>query len=367
MKHYAISEIDDKLTCLGRTYRQKDPDMLHFNWTCSGVEFVFCGTCLTALLAAYAAQEIDKDCMGNPCERSTWPWVAVFLDDDEVPYKRFELSKPEDHYLIFQSESEETHRIKMVKLTENLKTGAALCGMTAQGNFLKNDAPVRKKIEFIGDSITCGFGNETQDRNRAFFSDEENGWLSHAAIAARRLGMDWSMVCISGICLAPHEKLPLPYAMNELYEYTDRVLEDRLGKKEYQRWNFQANPVDYLVVNLGTNDTTAIMASQDPDATEEYFHKAYLAFLKMLRAFHGPDTKIICALGSMDYYLYHRLTRIVEEYQKTMCDENVWCFRYPRLSVFDPLGACGHPHVKTHEKMAQALVRFVNTLEGNAE
>ena len=68
----------------------------------------------------------------------------------------------------------------------------------------------------------------------------------------------------------------------------------------------------------------------------------------------------------MDYYLYHRLTKIVEEYKKSLCDEKVICFRYPRISVFDPLGACGHPHTVTHEKMADALVRFINALETNA-
>ncbi len=244
--------------------------------------------------------------------------------------------------------------------------GAALCGISAQGQFLKPVLSARKRIEFIGDSITCGFGNETKDRNRAFFSDEENGWLSHAAIAARRLGMDWSQVSISGICLTPWEALPLPYAMNELYEYTDRVLEDRLEKQEYQRWDFEKHRTDYVVVNLGTNDTTAIMAQRDYEAAEDQFHQAYLSFLQTLRALHGPDATIICALGSMDYYLYHRLTKIVEEYKKSLCDEKVICFRYPRISVFDPLGACGHPHTVTHEKMADALVRFINALGTNA-
>lgn len=362
MERHGIANVMKYMLPLGRTYYDTTAQRLHMNWTCSGVEFIFRGTCLTADFEAYAGHELDRDGMGNTHERPTWPWVAVFLDDGDEPYQRFELTNSRQTSLIFASETEETHRIRIVKLTENLKTGVSLCSFSSQGAFLEKQPSARKAIEFIGDSITCGFGNETQDRNRVFYAAEENGWYSHAAIAARQLDMDWSMVCVSGICLAPCRAIPLPYAMNELYEYTDRILHDRMGKAP-QRWDFSAHPADYVVVNLGTNDTTGIMAREDYEAAEEEFHKAYLDFLQTVRACRGKSTVIICAIGSMDYYLYHRLTQIVQEYCQTKGDQNVYCFRYPRISVMDPLGACGHPHVTTHKKMAQALVRFIEKLE----
>lgn len=361
VKSVKIKELEKELSSLGRTYRDTETEILYFNWTCSGLELIFRGTCLIASFHAQSGAEMERDAIsGNMEERSTWPWVSVFLDEEHIPCRRFEIAKPEETQLIFQSETEETHRIRIVKITENLKTGLGIDGFFMEGEILpREERPGRKKIEFIGDSITCGFGNETKDKNRLFYADEENGWLSHAAIAARRLHMDWSMVCVSGICLGKREALPMPYAMNDLYLYTDRILEDRLGKKEYQRWDFASNAPDYVVLNLGTNDATGIIGAADAEEEEKKFHREYYAFLKMLRECNGADTKMICALGSMDYYLYHHITEIVTQYRHDTGDDRITCFRYPKIDFMDPFGACAHPHVITHEKMAEALAEFI--------
>lgn len=363
MKKTEVRDIEERIRKLGRTYQDTETGILHFNWTCSGLELTFRGTCLIASLHAQSGVETERDMVsGNMEERATWPWISVFLDEEEAPCRRFEIARPEDTQLIFQSETEETHRIRIVKITENLKTGLGIDRFYMEGEILMQEKhPARQKIEFIGDSITCGFGNETKEKDRLFYSDEENGWLSHASIAARKLDMDWSMVCVSGICLGKREVIPMPYAMNELYPYTDRILEDRLGKKEYQRWDFGSNTPDYVVLNLGTNDATGIIGDVDPRREEEKFHREYYGFLKMLRQYNGAGTRIICALGSMDYYLYQHITEIVSQYRKDTGDDKITCFRYPKIDFMDPLGACAHPHVVTHEKMAAALTDYIKT------
>lgn len=365
VKKTAIKDIDHIIYRFGRTYQDTKTEILYFNWTCSGLELTFRGNCLIASLHAQPGIEVERDVVsGNMEERAIWPWVSVFLDDEEVPCRRFEISKPEDTQLIFQSEKEEIHRIRIVKITENLKTGLGIDCFFMEGEILQQERRSdKRKIEFIGDSITCGFGNETKEKDRLFYSDEENGWLSHAAIAARKLEMDWSMICVSGICLGKRKIIPLPYAMNELYPYTDRILEDRLGRKTYQAWDFASHAVDYIVLNLGTNDATGIIGGADSEQEEKKFHKEYYEFLKMLRQCNGADTRIICALGSMDYYLYHEITEIVTEYRNNTGDCKVTYFRYPKIDFMDPLGACAHPYVITHEKMAEALIQYIEGLE----
>lgn len=365
MKKTEIKDIENRIHRMGRTYKDTETGILHFNWTCSGLELTFRGTCLIASLHAQSGVETERDMIsGNMEERATWPWISVFLDDEEVPCRWFEISKPEDTQLIFQSETEETHRIRIVKITENLKTGLGIDHFFMEGEILPSEnCSGRRKIEFIGDSITCGFGNETKEKDRLFYSDEENGWLSHAAIAARKLNMDWNMICVSGICLGKREMIPLPYAMNDLYPYTDRILEDRLERKEYQVWDFASNTPDYVVLNLGTNDATGIIGDTDPEQEEKKFHTEYYEFLKMLRQYNGADTRIICALGSMDYYLYHHITEIVTEYRNNTGDDKVTYFRYPKIDFMDPLGACAHPYVITHEKMAESLIQYIKNLE----
>lgn len=361
MNKIAVREIENKLQKLGRTYEDKESGILYFNWTCSGIELIFRGTCLIASMHAQSGVETERDVVsGNMEERVTWPWVSIFLDENDIPDRRFEVSRPKDTHLIFQSEVEETHRIRIVKITENLKTGLGIDGFFAEGGFLPpENKSGRRRIEFIGDSITCGFGNETKEKDRLYYSDEENGWLSHAAIAARRLDMDWNMICVSGICLGRRDAIPMPYDMNELYPYTDRILEDRLGEETYQIWDFVGNASDYVVLNLGTNDANGITGALIPEKEEEKFRREYYDFLEMLRKRNGPAANIICALGSMDYYLYHPIEEIVAEYKMRTGDERISCFRYPRIDALDPVGACSHPYVLTHQKMADALVEYI--------
>ena len=213
---------------------------------------------------------------------------------------------------------------------------------------------------FIGDSITCGFGNSTEEKDRLFFAQDEDGWLSHGAIAARLLDLEPTIVSSSGIALTTYAGWPHPYAMDRLYDYADRMLEDKLGVETLTPWDFAAHPADYVVLNLGTNDVNA-MALEGPDGAAHHA-RTYEAFLRHLREVH-PQARLICALGSMDYYLYSDIERIVAAYRRDTGDRAVFCFRYPKMDIADPVGACGHPHVNTHRKMARALAGFIAGLD----
>ena len=361
MEKLSYPSVSPFLRAHGRTW--SDGELLHFNWTCSGFELLFEGRFLAADFVAACTQELE----GLPYDTNApthevWPCVAVFLDGETRPYRRFCCGAVRTTEVLFSAEKTEKHLIRVVKLTENLKSYLALAAFHTEGTLLPLSAPRRRSIEFIGDSITCGFGNETRERDRYFFAEDENGWLSHGAIAARELGMDWNMVSISGICLNPRESLPMAYAMSQIYCDTDRPGQERCGIP-VAPWNFQANPRDYVVLNLGTNDASAVSLSADPAKMEAEFGRDYVAFLKLLRRCNGARTHIICALGSMDYYLYADIAESVRAYREETGDRQVSLLKYMRIGLMDPLGACAHPHVETHKKMAAELVRHIRALE----
>lgn len=365
MKLELIKNQMPNLKLHGRTIFDEEKQALFFNWTCAGIEFNFCGTKLDAEFLADPGQEIE----GLPFDttaprRDTWPWVSVFFDGEEEPLISFELGCEKEIKTLFESKTQETHQIRIVKLTENSKSYVGINGFEMEGQILELDEKKSKKtIEFIGDSITCGFGNMVEDRDRLFFSEDENGWMSYASIAARTLDMDWNMVCMSGICSQLRTGMPMDYGMNDLYLYTDRIWQDRFRKdQELQKWDFASNAKDYVVINLGTNDATGIMLSEDQDGELEKFYQGYMDFVKTVRACNGPKTRIICALGSMDYYLYHDILEIVKEYQQQTGDQNISCLRFKKMAAFDPIGACGHPNVVTDKKMAAELVAELKRL-----
>lgn len=362
MQYQSIRALRDLIKPLGRTLPSPDGTLLYCNWTLSGVELRFRGRTLLADLGAMPGAEQDRNPItGALAERPTWPWCAVILDGAEEPARVFEVSSDRETCLLFHSDDEETHCIRLIKRTENGKGFLGIRGFWLDGALLPlpETAP-QKQIVFIGDSITCGFGNATEERDRLFFAQDEDGWMSHGAITARLLHMEPTILSSSGIALTTYKGWPHPYAMDRLYDYTDRMVEDRLGQAQPTPWDFAAHPADYVVLNLGTNDVNA-MALEGPEGVDHHA-RAYRNFLHHLRQLH-PQAQLICALGSMDYYLYSDIEKIVAAYCRDAGDGAVHCFRYPKMDIADPVGACGHPHVKTHEKMARAMAAFITGLE----
>lgn len=362
MRRYSVSDLSDRLITYGRTFVEPKEDILFFNWSCSTVEFLFSGTHLNVSFRAdcgYEFEGLPTD--PNSPKRPTWPWVAVFLDDMPMPIRKFEVASPNETWLLYQSRKPETHRIRLTKLTENSKTFLGIAAFTAEGEFLPLEKKPARRMEIVGDSITCGYGNLVKEPTRHFFSSDEDAWQSYGALAARQLGFEWSCVSISGITAVRHPGWPGDYAMEELYGYTDRVCQTKLGM-EPERWDFAKNHNDYVVVNLGTNDCFGILFSE-AEGELERFTDAYLAFLREIRAANGPETRIVCALGTMNYYLYHDIVRAVEKFRRETGDSRVWTLRLRPIHPLDGLGADGHPALETHKKMADELAAFLKTLD----
>lgn len=367
MNIHLMKDCAAKVQRLGRTF--EGPDMeIFMNWTCSGIRFAFTGTCLIAGLRAICGEEEDRSQLdGTIVKRKTWPYVAVFLDDNYEPIRYFEVNDTLQDYLLYSSEQEETHIITIRKMTENPKGKLGICNLQTDGMIDKAFDEIKKmKLEFIGDSITCGFGNMTNERDRVFYSAEENGWLSHPAIAAKKLDADFSMICYSGIPISKGIGLVnwLTPSMPELYPYTDRLMEEHCGiNKQFKNWNFEHDTPDVIILNLGTNDATVIDINMDMDMDIELgirkFEEDYYAFLQMIRDLNTNEPWIICALGSMDYFLYDNIQKVVQRYVDENHDKKIRCFKYSRIRLSDGYGACGHPGIATQTRMGNELADFI--------
>ena len=360
MRRYTVPELFERLSLHGRTFIDRRDDVLWFNWSCSTIEFDFRGTHLNVSLRAACGQESEGPPGPDTPTRPTWPWLAVFLDDGDTPVRRFEIASPDETWLIWQSAEVETHRIRLVKLTEDQKSFLGIAAFTTDGEILKTEHRASGTLEIVGDSITCGYGNLVKDPSRHFHSADEDGWMAYGAVAARRLGFDFNCVSISGITGVKHAGWMMPYAMEEIYAYTDRPGQEKLGI-EAEKWDFSAHPKDFVVLNLGTNDCYAIQFS--PDAGElSAFPDAYRAFLREVRRLNGPRTQIICALGSMNYYLWSDITEAVERYRRETGDGRVHLLRFRPMHPFDGIGADGHPSLDTHLKMGAELAAMIESL-----
>ena len=346
------AQLGSTLNTYGRTTMVDD--VLWFNWTASTVEFTFRGTNLSADFRAEYGEEVDGlPTDPNAPRRKTWPWVAVFIDDKPQPVRRFEVSSSEESWLLFSSVEFQTHRIRLTKLTENTKSFLGISFFSMEGEILPPPRSFKKRVEIVGDSITCGYGNLSLEPSRPFYSDEEDGYFAYGPRAARMLDLEYSIISVSGITAVTHPGWPGMYSMEELYRYTDRVFHEKL-KKAPTLWDFKAIPNDCVVLNLGTNDNYAILFHGDP-AEEAAFGVNYIRFVKEVRLLNGPDTQIVCALGPMNYYLWDVIQDAVRVYQKVTSDRKIHTLKMKPMHPMDGIGASGHPSMATHIKMSHEL------------
>lgn len=359
MKVIPAPELRAQIQTQGRCYFDAESGLLYFNWTGASLKFRFQGELLMADLPAIHGDEpVFGFPKSEPTMRPTWPMVGVIVDGDVQNARKYALTGPENRVLLYSGTDAKPHTIEVVKLTENYKTFAALRAVRLEGEILPAEAQNSPGLEVIGDSITCGFGNLADNRTEGFLSCHEDAMHTYGYLAAQSLGLGFSALSFSGISTARYGGEIVPYAMEELYPFTDRLVCDKLGHSSPEPWNFQANPNAAVVVNLGTNDAHAAITSGHSQP-ERLFAEGYLRFLKALRTHNGPKTKIVCTLGSMNYYFYDDILRLVEGYCRDTGDREVYCMKYRPMHYLDGFGACDHPSAKTHQKMADELASFL--------
>lgn len=236
-----------------------------------------------------------------------------------------------------------THEIELVKRTEAGIGTTTFTGFeTPDGNLLQA-APKQRRIEVIGDSITCGFGNEGSNQNDNFKPETENAYMSYASIAAREVNADVTIIAWSGRKMWPDFTIP------EIYDFI-------LPAKKAGLYGFSHGPMpDAVVINLATND----FGKDNPDETA--WTGAYESFIKRIWS-HYPKAQVYAAVGSMmsdDWPSGHHALSTVRGYLTRMIqrmnDPRLHFIEFDQQKMEDGIGAAWHPSVKTDRKMGDKL------------
>ena len=223
-----------------------------------------------------------------------------------------------------------------------------------------------RKIEFIGNSITCGYGNEGLKKEEGFDYATENHYYSYASIVARNLQAQHWVVARSGIGAYrnydgpktgnPESNMPVQY------EYTGYAWKPELRKEAtflQEKWDFSRYQPDVVCINLGTNDLST------PNYDLTLLKQGYQKLLKMVRQ-HNPKAKIVFLTGSMLYnqelqMAKQLLDEVTAEAQKAG-DKEVYRFDMNHIDGEAFLGNDWHPNVYQDEKMAGELTPYLRKL-----
>ncbi|HBF34762.1 TPA: GDSL family lipase [Candidatus Sumerlaeota bacterium] len=245
--------------------------------------------------------------------------------------------------------SEGEHVARVMKRTEAMVGMMQFTGfyVNAGGKLLKPQRLARK-IEVIGDSISCGYGNEGANEKEHFAAATENAWLTYGAITARELGAEYVCVAWSGKKMWPDKTIPA------IYDLT-------LPNDSQSTWNFASWQPDVVLINLATND---FGGQENPD--EIKWTGAYKEFLRHVRK-NYPNAVIYIASGTMmqdqwppDRKVLSTLKRYMQRIEDEMKAEGETKLHQIHFGVqnakIDGMGSDWHPSVKTQQKMARQWI-----------
>ncbi len=324
----------------GRTYTDSNGTVILSN-TCSAVEFAFCGT--------LAEVTLTSNCSGSNAR------VGIFVNGERAVDTM--LTEKTTTLKVFESDTPKNCIISIVKLSEQSHSYAGVKNIHAVTEYGIIPTPERElKIEFIGDSITCGYGVDAPNESYDFSTATEDGSKTYAALTVKALGADISVVAWSGIgaysCYTSGDELSQWKLIENVYGNTDTMHTN--GKWDFSRWQ-----PDIVVINIGTNDNSWTKGIAE---REDIFGSAYYDLICCVRE-ANPEAYIICSLGVMGNQLMPEIREQVEAYSASTGDSRIAAFEFANQNGYtDGYGADYHPSAKTHQKMADKLVQFIEEI-----
>ena len=292
--------------------------------------------------------------------KSSQARFAVYVDGRRVIDRM--VSRKTEEVEIFSSETATEAEIVIVKLSEGTNSVFGISEIKVMGS--GDIVPLAKKeikMEFIGDSITCGYGVDDEDRDHHFSTETEDATKTYAWKTATALNADCSFVSYSGHGIvsgysATGEKVA-GQSVPDVYEKLGKNYGSAVTAVDLnQPWDFSEFQPDIIVINLGTNDDS--YTQQDAERKEE-FTLAYFEFLKMIRK-NNPGALIVASLGIMGDRLYPCVKDAVNRYKEATGDTNVRPLHFPPQNGSTGYAADWHPTEATHEQAAAFLVEKLN-------
>lgn len=239
------------------------------------------------------------------------------------------------------------HSVVLFKRTEAQTGDIQFKGFTVTGGtLLAPPTPAARRIEFIGDSITVGYGNEGIDQYHTFTTQNENAYLAYGPVTARALNADPFLIAWSGKGVIRNyggdtaDVLPSLYLRITPWDTTTL-------------WNPSQWVPQVVVINLGTND----FGSGIPDKTA--FVTGYTNFYNQIRSQY-PNAHIYVALGPLLYgdgliSARDYLTTVVNQ-RIAAGDTKVHFIEFPQQDGSLGYGEDWHPSVAQHAAMANQLI-----------
>lgn len=312
---------------IGR-FDKSDPQKPVFMYSGCIVRTVFKGTSIALVM--------KDDSLRN--------WFNVIIDDSLFVIK---ADRKDSIYLLASGLENKKHTLEIIRRSEWHGGNTTILGfyLDHHKKLLQPEVSDRL-IEFIGDSYTCGYGNEGKSREEHFTYETENAYLAFGPLTARAVNAEYQLVSRSGIGMTQGYGGGKSFNMPRLY--------DEVTLDSTKRWDYSQSIPQLVMIDLGGNDFSAPLDS----AT---FVGAYIKFLGRIRNNYNA-AKIVCLVGPFSpdektHTWQHYVHAVVDSVSKK--DSQVYYFEFNPIELN---GSDWHPNVAEDQALAEELIPFVKNL-----
>ena len=267
-------------------------------------------------------------------------YLEIVIDDKPV---RLQTKGKINEIEIADNLANTTHTLIISKNTESNIGYLEFIGLRCEA-LLPLPAKPERKMEFIGNSITCGTGSDQSEIpcGKGVWHDQHNAWLSYGAITARGLNAQYHLSSVSGVGLMHsccNMDIIMPPVFDKIEMRGDSIV-----------WDFKKYQPDAVTICLGQND-----GIQDFDL----FCNNYSNFIRQLRGYY-PNAMFVCLTSPMAdavlaEFMKKSLTAIVKK-ANAAGDKKVTSYFFSKQYHN---GCDGHPDLADHREIAAELSTFV--------
>ncbi len=324
-RSYKIYDIRDQVRCLGRT--QMTSNGIVCDWTATGIEFM-----------AYIGGEFS---FSVDCTRDTY--FTVYVDDERIE-TRF---KVENGVVNVDDIGEnKLRKITIRKQTEASQSLAVIKSIDFYGMLVGPSEQKKLYIEFIGDSLTSGYGNLcTNGTSSAGSAIHSNGTLTYATLAAEYLAADINVVSNSGVGIYRgfSNQDGKGYNISDVYPLAS------YHRNKTEKFDFSnARVPDIVVINLGRNDYC--FSNLVPEAE---YKAGVLALIESVRGSYDENIPIVWVSDFGGASFGERIEAIFAEEGGEA--NGLYYIKFTENHD----GGDSHPSVDAHYDSAAELVNFI--------
>jgi lysophospholipase L1-like esterase len=309
-------------------YASLDDGSISFDWSGVYIDIRFTGT--------YLAMEVSDT------KRNFFNHIV-----DGTTQDKFTTEGDHTTVVLFDNkEAQGEHIIRIQKATEAEQGQVTIHSFTTDGEILSaDDLALPRHIEFYGDSLTCGYGTESESGDEPFMPETENCCYTYAALTAAHFGADYNLISHSGRGLvrnygdAESTSEFTTTMSSRAFRTYDEVVESA--------WDFQQSHYspDAIVITLGTNDF-----STQPNPAEEVYIEGYRKLIDGLRQAWGKQLPVLCVVHSP------HAVECVREMVATIDNCAMADISNDVYNRTTDLGASEHPNKFGQAKMAKIVI-----------